>query len=246
MEVGNIDNIEKLIVFGLTRQEATIYMLLLAEGKLNGYEVAKKSGISRSNAYNALAGLVDKGAAYVVKENSIMYTPLTIEEFCENKIRLIKKYKEDLIRDIPKVKEEQEAYITIKGEDHIIDKMKNMVSETKERIYIAMDAELLKFIEEELLEIKDRKVKISIITDKSLKEMNFVSKDIFKGANLYYKDKNPNQIRIIVDSKKVLTGDIKDKENCTCLYSKNNNLVDVFKEALANEIKLINIGEGCV
>ena len=44
--------IEKLTEFGLTRQEATVYENLLAEGKSSGYEVAKATGISRSNAYS--------------------------------------------------------------------------------------------------------------------------------------------------------------------------------------------------
>ena len=56
--------IEKLMLFGLTRQEATIYICLYQTGPLTGYEVAKDTGISRSNVYSALAGLVEKGAAY--------------------------------------------------------------------------------------------------------------------------------------------------------------------------------------
>ena len=56
-----MDNVERLMEFGLTRHEASLYILLTLEGSLNGYEAAKQSGISRSNAYNALAGLVDKG-----------------------------------------------------------------------------------------------------------------------------------------------------------------------------------------
>ena len=54
--------IEKLMVFGLTRQEASIYLCLYRNGILTGYEAAKLTGISRSNVYNALAGLAEKGA----------------------------------------------------------------------------------------------------------------------------------------------------------------------------------------
>ena len=52
LEEGRVaENIERLIHFGLTRQEARIYFLLLTEGELSGYEAAKRAGISRSNAY---------------------------------------------------------------------------------------------------------------------------------------------------------------------------------------------------
>ena len=54
-----MDNVELLMSFGLTRQEARVYVLLLGEGALSGYEAAKRLGISRSNAYAALAGLVE-------------------------------------------------------------------------------------------------------------------------------------------------------------------------------------------
>ena len=56
---------EKLVQFGLTRQEATIYMCLLRSKDLSGYEVSKLTGISRSNVYSALAALVDEGAASI-------------------------------------------------------------------------------------------------------------------------------------------------------------------------------------
>lgn len=36
---------EKLVQFGLTRQEATIYMCLLRSKDLSGYEVSKLTGI---------------------------------------------------------------------------------------------------------------------------------------------------------------------------------------------------------
>lgn len=54
---------DALMCFGLTRQESSLYLTLLSDGALTGYEAAKRTGISRSNTYTALACLVDKGAA---------------------------------------------------------------------------------------------------------------------------------------------------------------------------------------
>ena len=232
-----IDNVEMLVNYGLTRQEATIYILLCLEGSLNGYEASKLSGASRSNTYSALAGLVEKGAAYVIQENSVIYVPVPIEEFCNNKIRYIEKLKDELIVNIPKKKEESDAYITIKSKRHIMDKVKNMVIDARERIYISMEKEKIQDLLSEMEIALKKGIKISIITEEELS---------IEGAKIYYGEKKPDQIRVIVDSKKVLTGDIKDENNSTCLYSTNNNLVQVFKEALSNEIKLIKIGEGRV
>ena len=105
-----MDNVERLMEFGLTRHEASLYILLTLEGSLNGYEAAKQSGISRSNAYNALAGLVDKGAAYIQEEDTVRYTPVAIEEFCSNKIRHLEQKKTELIAELPGKRKNEGGY----------------------------------------------------------------------------------------------------------------------------------------
>ena len=42
--------IDKLLHFGFTRQEALVYLALCTDGEMTGYETAKCTGISRSNA----------------------------------------------------------------------------------------------------------------------------------------------------------------------------------------------------
>ena len=59
--------LEKLMGFGMTRQEAVIYLCLYKKGGLTGYEVSKQTGISRSNVYGSLSNLAEAGAAYLVK-----------------------------------------------------------------------------------------------------------------------------------------------------------------------------------
>ena len=69
-----MDNVERLMEFELTRHEASLYILLTLEGSLNGYEAAKQSGISRSNAYNALAGLRQGRSLYTRRRYHSLYT----------------------------------------------------------------------------------------------------------------------------------------------------------------------------
>ena len=85
--------IRYLTDFGLSRQEALVYEQLLAGGKQTGYEIARDTGISRSNAYTSLAGLVEKGAAYLVEETAKKYIPVCPEEFCGNRIRRMEEEK---------------------------------------------------------------------------------------------------------------------------------------------------------
>ena len=83
--------IEYLMHFGLSRQEALIYRKLLEGGKKTGYEIARDTGISRSNAYASLAAMVEKGAAYLVEGDAKRYIPIVPQEFCGNRIRRLEK-----------------------------------------------------------------------------------------------------------------------------------------------------------
>ena len=49
-----MEHIDALTQYGLTRQEANLYLLLLSEGSLTGYEASKQTGISRSNTYSEM------------------------------------------------------------------------------------------------------------------------------------------------------------------------------------------------
>lgn len=62
-----------LTPFGFTPTENTAYGALLALGPAGGYAVARQLGIARANAYQALDGLVTKGAAAVVDASPKRY-----------------------------------------------------------------------------------------------------------------------------------------------------------------------------
>lgn len=227
-----MDVVELLIHFGITRQEASIYLTLLSEGDLNGYEVAKFTGISRSNTYTSLASLVEKGIAYVIEGSTTRYTPVYPEEFCDNKIRKLTQIKQDILNNLPQKKGEIEGYITIKGTIHILNKMRNMISEAKERVYLSVSKQVLEEIIPEIKSAIDRKIKIVLISNDVLN---------LEGAVIYYEEKSRQQIRLIADSTNVLTGDVDDGEYSTCLYSKKKNLIDLVKDSLKNEIELISL-----
>ena len=58
---------------------------------------------------------------------------------------------------------------------------------------------------------------------------------------VYITDAEAGQIRMIVDSAYVMTGEFTGSESDTCLYSGQKNLVSVMKEALKNKITLLNM-----
>lgn len=60
--------VDQLRTIGMSGYEAKAYLAMLAAGRpLNGYEVAKESGVPRSTVYQTLSKLVSRGAAFEVK-----------------------------------------------------------------------------------------------------------------------------------------------------------------------------------
>lgn len=218
--------------FGLTRQEAAVYQSLITKGKQTGYEIAKEIGISRSNVYSALSALVEKGAAYLVEESAKKYIPVDMEEFCENRICQMREEKMWLLKNIPEKQEEEEGYITIEGAEHIRDKIRNLLQSVQERVYISCTGSCLEQFRDSLTKLTEAQKKVVVITD---------SETVIPGALVYETEDKGNQIGIIVDSRYVLSGEYGENSINTCLYSGQRNLVTLFKTALANEIKLINL-----
>jgi sugar-specific transcriptional regulator TrmB len=61
--------------FGFTPTESLVYEVLLKSGPGTGYAIARSAGLARANAYSALEGLVQKGAARVEEGRPKRYRP---------------------------------------------------------------------------------------------------------------------------------------------------------------------------
>lgn len=223
-------NIYKLSLFGMTRQEAIIYITLLSNNYMTGYEISKLTGISKSNTYSSLTGLVSKGAAYTATEEATKYIAVGVEEFCKNRIKVLEEAKKEL-SGISFTNSNAEGYITISGKQNIFNKLRTMLEKTQQRVYLSLNTELLMRFESELLELLKRRIKVVIITDQKLE---------LPGAIIYYSDRIDDKIRVIVDSVEVLSG----HPEKNCLYSRNENLFTIFKDMLTNEIELLKLKGG--
>ena len=147
--------IDRLLLFGLGRQEAALYFCLLKNEELTGYEVAKLTGISRSNVYNGLAALVEHGAAYVMEGNPSRYVAVPLEEFCDNRIRYLEEIKAVLESNVPKRSVGSDGYITVEGYGHICDKIHHMLIGTEKRIYFSASGCFLEKWKPEIPKMQD-------------------------------------------------------------------------------------------
>lgn len=228
--------LEKLMHFGLTRQEATIYLCLYTNGGLTGYEVAKSTGISRSNVYGGLSDLTEKGAAYLMEGNVNRYVAVPVDEFCNNKIHSMTQIRDFLVANIPSVKKEEPGYITIQGNQNIWDKLSHMLETTKKRVYLSAKADYIDLLTEKLEKLVQRGIKLVLITDGRLDSQTLSEK-----VQIYLGESRGNMIHLITDSESALTGEVNNDRDDTCLYTGQTNFIRVFKDMLRNEMKLIEI-----
>lgn len=242
--------IEQLTLFGLSRQEAAIYLCLLQNEELTGYEVAKLTGISRSNVYNGLASLVEHGAAYVIEGSASKYLAVSLEEFCDNRLRYLTSVKDALITSGPKKSLPREGYITIEGYEHICDKIRHMILGAEKRIYFSATGDFLEQWSEEIRELVRAQKKVVLISEDN-RELFPGDTELKTGIIEYLvpehfrepeeEEQQLDQIRLIIDSEYILTGTVTGKSSDACLYSGQKNFVRVFKDAMRNEIALIKI-----
>ncbi len=228
------DPIEQLMNFGLSRQEAKIYYLLLTEGAMSGYEAAKRAGLSRSNVYGALSGLAEKGAAYVMEEQSVRYQPVPVKEFCGNKLRAFAEISRQLEKLIPEEIPDNQNYVTIHGRTNIEDKCRNMLNTAQLRVYFSVSSRLMPLYRKELEQLISDGKKVVLLTENDFQ---------LDGAVHYEKKHEDCQFHLIADSRYALTGEFQDRLHSTALFSGNPNLVKLLKSALANEMKLIRIND---
>ena len=227
-----MDVVESLMKTGFTRQEAVLYMTLCSEGELTGYEAAKIANIPRSNAYLALAGLVEKGGAYKIEGDTSKYAAVPAKELVFNLRKQLEQVYRYIEENIPERNQVNEPYLTVSGKKNIIDKLCYLITNASERIYISTSPKELEYVRSELEAARNRGLKVVVITSHEF---------IMDGVIIYRNEKKPGQIRLIADTSHVVTGEISDEGDSTCLYSKNRNLIDLIKDSLTNEIKLIKI-----
>lgn len=223
--------IQALKKFGFTQQESLMYVTLCKVGAMTGYEAAKVSGISRSNAYAALSSLVEKGGAIVFSEDSSKYIAIPREELILNLRRSCESTLGFLEENLPEQQEEEAPYLTISGYGNTLDKMRNMILLAKGWVYLSVSSSTVTLLTSDLDKCIKRGLKVVILSDED---------PHLSGVVFMHNEAPAENVRIIADTSEVIVGTLEVNRG-QCLYSKNKHLVSLMREALLNEIELIRI-----
>ena len=230
------ENYKFLLEIGFTLNEAKVYLTLLQNRYLNGYEISKLSNVSRSLVYNVIDRLVAKGFILKSEGQINYYCALPYDKVIEkirndntNKLNVAR----EKLKNYSRIENESEYIFNIKGIDEFFSKANDLILNAEKEISISIWKEDFPKIEESLSIAAKRGVKVYIF---SFSNITFPSGEIF-----FYQLKDPTalfpyrRISIVVDGKEVIIGeDAGDKS--ICVLSKNHALVSMTTDEIVLNI----------
>lgn len=232
----NTNDLDFLLKIGFTLNEAKVYVTLIQNKAMNGYEIAKLSGVSRSIVYDVINRLVEKG--FVIKSDGLTnyYHALDYEKVLklleEEKTNNIK-IAESRLKLISKKVQDSEFIFNIKGFAKSIEKAKELIQTAKNEISLSIWEKEFVLIYDDLVAAIARGVKVYIFAfeDISITGAKIFSYRIKDAENLF-----PYRIiLLIVDENEVIIG-----ENCgedsISIHTKNHALT-----SLATDEIVLNI-----
>ena len=215
------DSYEFLIKVGFSLNEAKVYVTLLQNKALNGYEIAKLSGVSRSLVYDVIERLLNKG--FIIKSEGAInyYVALdynkTLEKIDnENHKNLLNA--ESKLKLLSKKENDNEFIFNIRGFDKFIDKAKERILLAKREISLSIWKQDFALLKDDLLKAIKRGVKVYIFSfeDIILDKAEIFSYKVKDASNLFpYR-----RISLIIDNNDTFIGEnIGDKS--VSIYTKN-------------------------
>jgi DNA-binding MarR family transcriptional regulator len=159
-----MDAIEQLQELGFSQYEAQAYITLLERSPLNGYELAKFSGIPRPNVYPVLHKLEERGAILRVDTpEGARYAPLASDELIR---RLQNHYQASLDTARQALEQietppEQEYIWNARGYPALLDHARSFIDAAEKQLLLAVWPQEAKALESQLSQADARGVKIT-------------------------------------------------------------------------------------
>ncbi|MBO3768987.1 MAG: helix-turn-helix domain-containing protein [Thermoproteota archaeon] len=183
---------EELSEYGLTPNETKVFIQLLKLGPITASEIGRSLGISRTEVYNILTSLQNKGIIEASLDRPAKFSAVGFEKALDilidaerKKVMTMEKNKETLMEiwkniQVPSVLEEREKLQLLKGVEQIYARISDMLNEAKEEVNIvAFGADLIRAynagVLHKLRDLNRRNVRVQILTHGISRTSNIIS-----------------------------------------------------------------------
>jgi HTH-type transcriptional regulator, sugar sensing transcriptional regulator len=221
--MNSFEFLEKL---GFSSNEAKVYGTLIKHKVLNGYEIAKLSGVARSLVYEVINRLIAKGAVIRIDGEPNFYKPIEYQDL----IRSIKEENEKNIacaeRELQQLATENadvDYVMNIVGEEKYVAKAKELIDSAQAEISLSIWQESFEVLRSNIENAISRGVKVYIFTFESIS---------VAGATVYSYNINDvstlfpyRRTTIIIDGGECLVGEEGDRN--VYVHTRNHSVVSL-------------------
>jgi len=215
---------------GFSINESKVYVALIAKNPISGYEVAKRSNITRTMVYDILNRLVQKGAVSVIKNEPKLYAPVPYKE-------LFKKFRDEYNNRIDAVEtaldtleceENTSNYIkNISNYESMFQEIRTLIQSAKSEIYISIWEEEALLFKEDFENAFQRGVAITVFSFNKVPIHNMNSYSYGIPSDELKKLWSRRRIIIIVDRERILIGEGNDKIEEISIITSNTMLIEL-------------------
>ncbi|HYL66531.1 MAG TPA: helix-turn-helix domain-containing protein [Nitrosopumilaceae archaeon] len=244
MRLEKIKN--ELLKYGLTSNQAKVFIFLGKHGPKSGPEVSKSLNIIRTEAYQILHALEGKGIITAKFSSPTKYVPLPFEQAISSlintekeKINTLAKEEDNLTELWKKIPAytvetneiENERLQMLEGAAPIYSKIKSMIKNAEKRITIlGSEKDIARFHYADIFEtISDSLTDVRIILSPSTALPNFLARFDKKKIRLMSVEKTGNRCFIIKDDNEAilfLRNATHNSDNVFAIWSNSKSLTD--------------------
>ena len=229
--------IEKFKQFGFNSYEAKVYIALLKKNPATGYEISQLANIPQSRAYDALKSLEGENIIYSTKEKPQKYNPISPKELTQRFKRKMNASIDYLEKKLPNVKENyNEPVHTIYEYENAISKIKEVINNTKDSLYLEIWAADYRQLEKEIASAYDRGVDIKIVGYDNLTSV-YATVYNHDGAKELENSFGSRLIYVLSDNCESVMGKIQKQ----VLWTKCDEIALVIKEFIVHDMYLLDV-----
>lgn len=241
--------ITKLQSLGFTQYEAQAYISLLRRSPLNGYELAKASGIPRANIYDVLNKLEERGAVLRSnREGSVQYTPVAPEELIRRLRQQIQSSLDDTQQSLSNITSQgqYDEVWNARGYAALLEHASAVIDAANTSLDVAIWPEEAKALAERLQQAKNRGVKLTTLCMAGCpQECGACSGRVFRYQVL--PGQSTRWTVLIPDESEVLAGEIGPGEQALAVRTRQKLLVDLsiwyVRHSIAISAMIADLGE---
>jgi HTH-type transcriptional regulator, sugar sensing transcriptional regulator len=226
---------------GLTDAEAKVYLALLSQGSMSGYEASKLSSVARSKIYNVLESLVSKGfILYAEQENNNKYAAVPIEEITQR----VKRETDDVLENLTeRLKEHSKKtdleYIWhIHQNSNVFAKCREIIKNTKNELLVQIWEEDLPNLIEDLQELEKKDIRMGIVYFSNNEDSLVPLKKYCRHGLVEekFKEMGGRWITLVSDMKEVVFGQILSNSIAEVIWTESKPMIALAAECVRHDL----------